>query len=291
MPDDVLEMAYELGKSSQLVFPFGVGEPLLHPRLKNVVQRFKSLGNSVLIFTNAMLLGEKLAEDLISAGLDVLNISFDAAERNSFERIRAGSDFDRICRNIRMFDAVKTRLRAANPTVTLNAVVQKSNLDQLPRIVDLAAELSVRHVFFLPLVIHEYIQGLENEDISGDLPRLGFVLDECRRRAEKRNVSIDFERLEYMLTEKDPLVVYRNAPTCPEPFRYLGIGADGSLFPCCSWDLHAPLGSTADSDIESLWFGEKFRALRKRLSLEDFPAVCHRCMRSYYRPLVDHSLC
>ena len=78
----------------------GGGEPLLQPRLVEWVAEAKTAGCETGILTNGLLLTERTARELIYAGLDWLCVSIDAATAEEYERIRRGSSFGTVCRNV-----------------------------------------------------------------------------------------------------------------------------------------------------------------------------------------------
>ncbi|HMK50175.1 MAG TPA: radical SAM protein, partial [Thermodesulfovibrionales bacterium] len=92
IPDGLLDATLDLAKTASVVYPFGLGEPLLHPDIVGIVRRYKSLGAFVGFVTNGMLLTEKISGGLIANGLDHLTISVDAADKALLSQIRRGAD-------------------------------------------------------------------------------------------------------------------------------------------------------------------------------------------------------
>ena len=89
------------------------GEPLVD---KKIVQRIKLAKDKglprVKIFSNGSLLNEGMAEDIIKAGLDEINISFDGADREEYEKIRYPLKFDTVVNNIKRLVAIRDKLHA-----------------------------------------------------------------------------------------------------------------------------------------------------------------------------------
>lgn len=77
------------------------GEPLLHPRLADMVSYAKERGILDIYFnTNGMLLTEEKSAALIDAGLDRISISVEGTDPDAFEQARVGANFERIRQNI-----------------------------------------------------------------------------------------------------------------------------------------------------------------------------------------------
>jgi hypothetical protein len=87
-----------------------LGEPLLHPRLTEMVGIAAQAGLWVRINTNAVALTGKLSRGLLEAGLTDIFFSFDSPYRERYEAIRLGADYGRVLENIAGFMALKDDL-------------------------------------------------------------------------------------------------------------------------------------------------------------------------------------
>jgi len=294
--DELLEGTYDLAASAKTVSPFGLGEPLLHPRITEIVGRYKSLGLTVGLTTNGMLLSERIAGGLIMNGLDQLALSIDAAEPVLFSEIRRGADLVRISDNIIALNRLKETLRRTNPFLALNVVVQVSNFDQLPGIIQLADRWSIRFITFVPVTAHSHISDIQTEAIGPSFTRGKAIMEECHREAEKSGINIDTRRVDYVLNGSDWEEVYRETVPCPEPFRFMVIRANGDIFPCCNWDLNKPVatipvsGIRAAAELESVWRGREWQALREKIISGRYPEECRACMANFTRPFFDELL-
>jgi len=113
MPVDLFARSLEaLGPGCELVLPFAGGEPLLHPRIAELVALCKASGRSTELATNATLLDGRASRDLIRAGLDLLVVSLDAATAATYGQLRGGADHERTCRNVMAFLRAKGELGA-----------------------------------------------------------------------------------------------------------------------------------------------------------------------------------
>ena len=87
----------------ETVFFGGMGEPLIHPGLAEMVGLAASCGKKVELITNGTLLRKRLIQDLIAAGIDRIWISVDEIYDN-YKNIQIGSDFDLIRDNLAQFN-------------------------------------------------------------------------------------------------------------------------------------------------------------------------------------------
>jgi MoaA/NifB/PqqE/SkfB family radical SAM enzyme len=296
MDGSLLEKTFELAKTATLVYPFGLGEPLLYPRLAEVVGRYKSLGASVALITNGMLLSEGISRELIRKGLDLLVVSIDAADPVLFAEIRRGADLRRIADNIRTLNSLKKSLNLNNPALAFNVVAQAGNFSQLPQIIRLAAQWDISSVTFLPITTHKHIPEIQDESLSKDMAHWRDILEICRSEAESKGIKIETQLLHYVLSGSLPEEIYREAMPCPEPFRFMGIRANGDIFPCCNWDVNAPIatvsgaGGISFSDLKEAWLSPGWQALREEVVSNAYPEQCKNCMGNFARPLHDEHL-
>lgn len=87
----------------------GIGEPLLHPGLEDLVRAARRRLPSkawVGFQTNGLLLNGRRASSLVDAGVDRVCVSLDSVSRDAFRRIREGGEVDAVERAL---DALRGR--------------------------------------------------------------------------------------------------------------------------------------------------------------------------------------
>lgn len=110
---------------------FMIGEPLLDKTLPDKIRYAKQKGiKQVGFFTNAALLKGRLAEAIINSGVDHITISFDALDRETFEKIRPPLKFEAIVDNIKNFIQLRNRNKKRRPFVAIEFVCLDTNQAQ-----------------------------------------------------------------------------------------------------------------------------------------------------------------
>ena len=79
------------------------GEFSYNPNWDKMVAYAKSRGLFTVLNTNATLMDDEIAGRLIASGLDFLNISFDGASREVYEKVRRGAKYEETLANIKNF--------------------------------------------------------------------------------------------------------------------------------------------------------------------------------------------
>lgn len=132
----VLAEARELGV---LQLHLSGGEPLLRRDLLDIVAEARRLGFYTNLITSAFSLTADKARQLKSAGLDNVQISIQAADAEHSDYIAGTRSYDRKL-------AAARAVKALGFPLTLNYVLHRQNIDQTPRLIELAEDLGADRV-------------------------------------------------------------------------------------------------------------------------------------------------
>jgi PqqA peptide cyclase len=117
------------------------GEPLARPDLVQLIQSARVAGLYVNLITSGLPLDEKRLDELVAAGLDHFQLSFQGAREETANEI-SGSKSQ--VQKLRVLAWLKSRRVA----VTLNFVLHRNNLDQLAEMVTIAENSSASRIEF-----------------------------------------------------------------------------------------------------------------------------------------------
>lgn len=139
-----------LPESVETIFFGGMGEPLFHPRIIDMVRAASALGRRTELISNGSLLTEERSAALLDAGLDMLWLSVDSLKEENYAAIRCNGSLAVLKEHILAFN----RLRFAQKReVQLGAafVLMKSNVSSLAELPFFASyyhvnEVNVSHV-------------------------------------------------------------------------------------------------------------------------------------------------
>lgn len=126
----------ECANNSQYVLTFlpnHFGEPLLNPHLPEYIKYVKKNLPKVetAIFTNGSLLNEGKSIELINAGLDMINVSFDGFSKDTYEKIRIGLKFNEVNENILNFINLKKQMKRKKPFINLAFIAMSENVSEV----------------------------------------------------------------------------------------------------------------------------------------------------------------
>jgi len=107
------------------------GEAFVDKRLPEKIAYAKSKGiREVGVITNGSLLGPDVAKAVVEAGLDAINISLDAAGRETFEATRLGLMYDKVIANVEGLVKIRRELGRKRPKLILSFVRQDNSAEE-----------------------------------------------------------------------------------------------------------------------------------------------------------------
>lgn len=131
----------------------GSGDPIGSRHFRHVLRRLTAAPHAsrrIQLQTNGVLLNEKAWIDLRLEGhVSTIWVSVDAATKATYEAIRRGGSFERLCTNLRFLG----RIRAENriDLLRLDFVIQALNFREIPQFVEFARSIGADGVHFLML--------------------------------------------------------------------------------------------------------------------------------------------
>ena len=165
--EEILRVAKSLARLGIKKIKLTGGEPLVRLGCADLVRELKAINGieQVTITTNGVLLAE-LAEDLIQAGIDGINVSLDTVEREIFAQITRRDYFDKVMAGI---EKVKS-LSYGNLKINCVPIAQFNKSE----LVKLAAQakvypLSVRFIELMPIGLAKEFTAVSKEDIMAML--------------------------------------------------------------------------------------------------------------------------
>lgn len=255
----------------------GIGEPLMmgddyfamirYARLKKIWVRST---------TNASLLHLKNNyKKVVDSDINELQISIDGADRQTFEKIRRGSQFGRVasnCKLVNQYSRDVGRIRTKMWTV-----VQRDNEHQLEQFVDFASELGFTNQVFMINLIDWGLDAWHqrNADITVENEINPDRLLKLVERGDRLGVSVRF------WSASDKYLPGRRETLCPWPFERAYVSSDMRVVPCCMignpdvFEIGSGIG--AKGSLTDVWHSESYETFRQSHIKGDIPKVCLNC--------------
>jgi len=270
----------------------GVGETFLNPEIFQMISYAKDSGTNVNTSSNGTV-NSKLAEKIVDSGLDLLKISIDSDNRETYKKVRDGDYFDDVIYGVKEVVRVKKERGALNPYVRFQFVIEAHNYTEIPGTIRLARELGVDAINFQILEV----TGIEDrwEELIGDMTydKLKELMEEGERLSGELGVLTNLKQL----SRKLPVLweKYSSRKGCPQqcilPWFSTYVDIDGNLRPCCSFGLtftEANMGNVLKDGIEKSWNSERYQKFRRSIKNASVPyAICKTCRPQTPRDMAE----
>ena len=225
----------------------GWGEPLLNPRLFQMVKYAESEGIYTNLTTNGTLIGENI-DQIFSSGLR--EIAFGIYHRDRLLSILP---------QIRDLIREKSEQRLTIPKIYIDITIFKGSLKQIPLLVEIASELGMDAV-----ILHRLFKfyGVYNVNSS-----IEYISDE-----EEKELFIEVKRLAKKWRLKLYLPPRRSLP-CKAVKDCIFVTAEGKVTPCCFLPEFF-LGDALKEGVKNIILSRKYDNFVKTMSKHP---ICTRC--------------
>jgi MoaA/NifB/PqqE/SkfB family radical SAM enzyme len=275
----------------------GLGEPLLHPRLLDMVRLAKERGLRAEVTTNALLLDDEMAGGLLRAGLDQLVVSIDGASAEVFGRVRSGASLAKVVENVRRLHDRRGPNYGPGMRIGIEFVAMRSNVGELPGLNRLAAQLGATFIIVsnvLAFTPELKVETLYDQRVSASeggettaAPRWQlpvFDWDEglgaALGRALARSGPVDFAaggssgvasgvtgQCPFVESDSFAVAWHGGVSPCPPLLHTYTCFVRGREKQMTRWEV----GGLPDEPLAAIWAKPAYAAFRERVRRFDFP--------------------
>jgi MoaA/NifB/PqqE/SkfB family radical SAM enzyme len=266
------------------------GEPLLYPKIGELLERIAHHGLYATMVTNGTLL-EKRAEAIMQAPPKIIQISIDGDQETHDQLRMVDGTFEKAEAGLAKLIALKKKMKSSAPLVVINSVISGRNYKNMPRMVEVAEKLGAnvlnfQHFWFLtqPMIdSHNNMWGecfpVSAEEL-GTTQTEGVNVDELYAMMREVEKTAKLPVTFYPGLSKEELEIYYNQPevnvrrhTPGCAWLQTAVFPNGDVSPC----FDHIVGNIRESSFTDIWNGEKFRAHRMRLAQTGPYSLCSRC--------------
>ena len=238
----------------------GRGEPLVHPKAKDILKLIGDLGMRSIITTNAGVLTEELADQLCEWSLQQLSISVDSGTPATYAKVHGAPPEDRA----RILELMKhlSRRTAGKPRLLVSMVLSQANFREMLNLVRDAIDYGATGVV---------IGGMrpvpfDSTDLAlseGDWSQVRRDLEQAREMTQVAGIHLATENIPLVHAPRSQVWPYADM-ACFIGHRFTVIDVAGTVHGCCTC-VNA-LGSLDDASFRDIWHSRPYRLYRKILS-------------------------
>jgi MoaA/NifB/PqqE/SkfB family radical SAM enzyme len=275
-----LNMSYETFKKILDQFPnlkwiglTGIGESFLNKDFMKILKLVKSRNIYVEMFDTFFFVDQDKAKELVDLQVDKIIPSIDGATAETYNKIRVGSDFEKVTANVRGLIEYKKSRRAHFPELDFHFIINKLNVHEIPAYVDYVHDLTcgAGHIYFtrllhsFPEVHHLYVENIPQG-----------LIDEAKAKAVKYGM-----RVKWNINLKLDKPSTNMCTAWVMPFVFV----TGEVICCCATNegnirhlqkKHS-FGNVFEQQFKQIWDSPRYRAFRKALAKGAAPIQCQNC--------------
>ncbi len=255
----------ELGDYLVFVELYNWGEPFLNKDFFRMVKYAREHNILVTTSTNLNVFDDKICNELLESGLNLLMVSLDGASQETVETYQRGNNFATVFSNLKQVINKKRKLDLQKPLVQWKYFVTRFTENEIPLAQQLAKEVGVDYIEFAKLLC----------DMSQR-----FFLD----------AKAQFENVKEWLPTNERYSAYSKASKqrkkalnndCSSLWTRSVINWDGNVFPCCNvYGEKWTFGNAFEEGFSAVWNNAAYQASRERVaraSSGNKKTICHIC--------------
>jgi pyrroloquinoline quinone biosynthesis protein E len=247
----------------------GMGEPFLNKELPTIIKQLEKDNFYIEVVSNGTILTEDIYEVITKTRHFNITISFDGADKETFESIRVGSNFDEIKANLTKMIQAKPR----HSKVSASMVGFEEHKEQIKPTIELLADLGIDE-FYLQFIVINFGQDSLDEKTVEHRIQMKNQTDAFKTDLYKtaRQKGLKMEITDTLFDEQNP---------CPWPWLGTYIDTEGYIIPCCHV-ANAEIcnfGNLNQQDFRTIWYSKEYQRLREQIKNNRIPNFCRSCYK------------
>ncbi len=295
--EEALRLLDQIAEVGKPIIILTGGEPLLRSDIFKIARYGTDLGMRMVMALNGTLITAKVARQLVDAGIQRISVSLDGSSPEIHDRFRqVKGAFEGTLKGIGL-------LKKAGLDFQINTTITKTNLDQIPKIQQLAVDLGAvaHHIFLLvPTGRGKYIVDQEIDAAEYE-STLNWFYDQREKTSLqlKATCAPHYYRILRQRAKEDGLNVSfqthgLDAVTrgCLGGIGFCFISHRGVVQPCGYLDLNS--GNVRQTSFAEIWYhSDIFSQLRNYNKLKgkcgpcEYKRVCGGCRARAYEATGD----
>lgn len=224
------------------------GDPLLHPKIGELIRICNKYGIKTSLATNPTSLTKEKIKEILDAGLYYLHISLDGANKETYEKIRGGvANYELALKQIQDFLDEKNKRKSSLPVTTIAII----NMKETEKDIKEFKEKWGKKRGIDKVEVKEFISW------DGSMPE---ITNLAREQSHK------VKRKEYY--------------PCIWPWAKVTVLWDGRVAACCfDYDGKCILGDLKKQRLEEIWNSKRMKQFREQNIKNSFPKghLCQNC--------------
>ncbi|MFQ5639869.1 MAG: radical SAM/SPASM domain-containing protein [bacterium] len=240
------------------------GEPFLNPDFFDMVKYASDKGIKIRVSTNSTFLEEEHVEKIFWSNLERIIVCLDGASKETHERYRIGSEFEKVVEGINRLAQSKRNLGRKWPFIRLQYLVFSYNEHEIDDIVDMAERMQVDQLALKNVSLGTWIEG------------------NIRKKIAKKLLPKNDKYRKYVVAEEDLQLKIEDS-VCSWAYENGVVLSNGDVTTCCydSSGEHVFANVHKDGGLKNILLSDKMKQVREQIKTRELP-LCKTCQYSDY---------
>lgn len=251
----------------------GLGEPFYNNDLGKIAILLNTKGIASRTVTNGNFVNPNIDSKDILGNMKEVCFSIDGDNRDTYEAIRRGGDFDKFKKVVSGFSETRAKSNLMSCLLSFNCVISEKNIDNVSGLPALAKELGIDKLilnimgqFYYTEKDRSYkmIEGIRRLDSKSFLSLMRTLSNEC----DKLGIQISY-----------PTVGRKRHLDCFWPVGAAFVTAEGYVTPC-NYRMNPGMicfGNLFTQTLDEIWNSEKYLKFRDSFSKCEYYDFCLTC--------------
>jgi len=258
--------------------PTGEGSAFLNKDFLRMLRYLKSKSKFIFFNDNFEEVNEDLIREIMEIGVDRIEVSMDGASKETYEKIKAGCDFNKVMNNLRTLLQLKREMNFPIPEICFHYIITTFNVHEMPQFVELIHSLGDRNSLGPGSYINfsGLLEFKEIMDLVAEVPTE--IMQTVEKKAKELNIGVMWTHHSHQ--EKPPIT---KCVAWSEPYVLMG----GYVVSCCGVLMcnrrpflrkHS-FGNLLQEPFKDIWCSERYRKFRQMVPKPkgEIPILCKGC--------------
>ena len=246
----------------------GQGDPMLYPKLFEVMELTKKAGIEVALITSGFYLTEKKVRTLFDLQVDCLDVSLQAATSETYHRLHPGQrkdTFSRIKNHLMLLSKLKEEAHQNVPDVRIIHIICSLNYHETVKVIEFASEVGADSIGYKRVdVTTQTKELLLNEKQWEDFQEL---LNKAEKKAIELGIGTGIKTFRKFILKGLTTGIYTtdfySQIPCYVGWNSARILETGDVIPCCGC-FDVILGNIKQNSFIDIWYSDTYQKFRKQ---------------------------
>jgi radical SAM protein with 4Fe4S-binding SPASM domain len=249
----------------------GMGEPMLNKNFASLLEYICSKNIKTEFTTNGSFYNENVWKRILNLQNLKIKFSIDGGTKEVFEKVRNGSNYDKVVENIKKI--MQLRKEKKEPNISFWTLLTNKNITNLTNIVEIAQKMDIDKITFQTSFtdwgkeMNSEIKNRNKIDLNSFVSKN--EIDKAQKSALKYGIKLVIYYDDYFSQKKK----------CHWTFSSAYIASNGDVLPCCilSDAELFKMGNLFENNFRDIWNSEKYLNFRRSIKTHNLKSCCKNC--------------